>query len=279
MQNYNLTLEDGENVELRSSGAFSPEPSGRWRIGEWVKTNRRLLFLQFGRVRFSTGLNSLIAYSPCEREYSFKKIYCLKITFNNGSDNKVFWFMTSDIILWDEMFAEYLEDIVTETDMSKMSQRLGHEGEKILWFLYRKQHATIAELADAIGAENHIDVLNIIRGDINPAAKELIGRPILIFKPEGFDQKGSKIAYSWWFACCQKAQSIPFSDVIDEGEFYRIIVESPPDAEDKLKDNHLYLKNRHGFAYSMVLPPNSSHTVHNRSYRNGVLELCIMKQT
>lgn len=278
MQNYRLPLEDGEVVKLRSPGSLSMEPLGRWRMGEWVETDRRMMFLQLHDVKFIVRFDSLVEMAPCEREYSYKIKRCLKIVFNDGGDNKAFWFLTPDAALWEDKLAEYVEDSITEDDISKVALKLGHEAEKVVWHLYRKRHATISELSTIAGAESHMDVLNMIRKEINKVSSEMIGRPILIFKPVGIDQKGQKVNYSWWFTGCKVVKESPFCDIIDEGEFYRVIIESPPNTKEELKDSLLCLKNRRGFAHAVNLPPDASMSIHNKSYRNGVLELCIMKQ-
>lgn len=277
MQNYKLSVEEGETVELQSPGALSFEASGRWRIGEWVKTDRRMLFLQGSHIKFFIRFDYLVNVTPCEREYSFKKKRCHKIIFNDGGDNRVFWFITSDITLWENKISEYLEDPLTEDDIARVANRLGHSAEKILWHLYRKRHAAISELTDIVGADSHMDVLNMIRKEINQTAGEVIGRSVLVFKPEGVDQNGRKITYNWWFADCKITKDSPFCDIMDEGEFYRIIIESPPDVEEELKESRLCLKNQFGFVYSTNIPSDALKTIHNRAYRNGVLELCIMK--
>ena len=99
MQDYRLNMEEGEDVDLRSLGAFSPEALGRWRIGEWVKTNRRLLFLQRGTPKFSVICDSLVEISPCQREHSFKEKHCLKFFLNDGGDNKIFQLLIKSLQL------------------------------------------------------------------------------------------------------------------------------------------------------------------------------------
>ncbi len=139
MRNYRLPLEKGEAIELESSGSLSLEATGRWRIGEWVRTDRRMMFIQAGDVRFCVRVDSLVEVSPCEREYSFKKKRCLKVIFNEGSDNKTLWLITPDINRWEEGLAEYLKNSLTEKDIAEVAHQLNIGAEKALWHLYRRR--------------------------------------------------------------------------------------------------------------------------------------------
>lgn len=273
-------MEKKETIELESFGALCLEASGRWRIGEWIKTDRRLLFVQAGEVRCRVKTDSLIEVLPCEREYSFKKRRCLKMVFNEGNDNKTIWLVTPDISRWEEGLSSFLKNTLTEEDVAKVAHQLDHSAEKALWHLYRRRHATIGEIADASGMTNHMDTLNMIRNEINRVSKEIVGRPILVFRQSAECPSGcQKVAYSWWFAGSKAVYESPYCDVINEGDFFRIIVESPLNAEVKITEGRLCVQDKCGFSHSILLPEGASQTILNKSYSNGMLEVGVPKQS
>lgn len=266
-----LPLEEGEEIEVRSEGALSLVPSGRWRLGEWCKTDRKLFFLQGGIVRFMAGLDSLLEIEIVEREYSFWKRQCLKIDHYGRKSEEIFWLMLPDVKLWQEKLSQYIGNPIKEADIVRLAEKLDHEAENLLWFLYRKRRANIGELAAAMGTDNHIEVLNRIRHEINPAAQEIIGRPIFIFR-----QEWNEIAYNWWFAE-MALDGESFHDIIDEGTFYRIIAEAPEDAEVVKNNGTLLFVNKHGFKNTVELPRDAKGICGDRHYRNGILEIRLDK--
>lgn len=268
-----LPLENDEVVWLRCSGALCLAPSGRWRLGIWICTNARVLFLQGGGVVFSTTLGDLISVELCEREYSFGKKPCLKNTYREKEGEpfdklraqRTFWLMTPDIEQWRLKLSERLIGTMPEADVARLAKELDSDAEELVWFLHRRRSATIGELAAKINAENHMDVLRKIRHEINPASEKLTGQPAFVFKQ-----------YKWWFAGDQAA-SEPFSDVIDEGDFYRVIVESPETARIMLDGHVLKVQTDEGLNLSITLPDFDFMPNIKKSYRNGVLELQITK--
>src|SRR3989338_2433843 len=266
-----LPLEDGEQIDIRSAGAMSVAPSGRWRLGEWCKTNKKLLFLQGGDVRFFTGLNSLLEIELVEREYSFGKRQCLKIDCYGRESEEIFWLMLPNVKLWQEKLSKYVGSTVAEGDIIKLAEKLSHEAEMLVWFLYRRHRANISELATAMGTDNHMEVLNKIRLEINPASQEIIGRPIFIFR-----QKWNGIAYNWWLTELS-SEGEPFHDIIDEGDFYRVIAETPEDAEVVVKNGKLAFAAKLGFKNTIELPRDAKGICGDRHYRNGILEIRLDK--
>lgn len=265
MLNYDTSIGNGEAIDCRSVGAFSSEPTGRWRLGEWVCTNARVLFLQGGNVVFSTMLDDLISVEWCEREYSFSKKQCLKSAYREKKGERVFWLIVPDIEQWRLKLFERFIGAVTEEDVARLAKELDSDAEKLVWFLHRRRCATIGELAEKINAENHMDVLQKIRREINPVSEKLTGRPAFVFRQ-----------YKWWFAG-DKVASEPFYDVIDEGNFYRVIVESPEAAKIRLDGHLLKVTTDGGLNLSITLPNFDFIQDIKKSYRNGVLELQITK--
>ena len=276
-----LPLEDGETVELRSPGALNLSQPGRWRLGEWIKTNNRVLFLQGENLSFAAALDLLTGVEQCERDYSFGKKPCLKISWRKPQGESSFWLISPDINAWQGMFAiGQCKGVVAEKDIAILAKELGSQSEGLLWFMYRKRHATISDLATKIGIENHMIVLEKIRGEINPAAEKIIGGPILTFRQSWTDpllgQNAKKIKYSWWLAD-GGAKDEPFYDIIDEGEYCRVVVESPETAQIVLDGHILKVIAGESLSLSITLPDFDFIPDIKKFYRNGVLELQLMK--
>lgn len=260
-----LPLENDEAVQLKCAGALSLAPSGQWRLGIWMCTNVRILFLQGGNAVFSTVLDDLISVELCEREYSFGKKPCLKNTCREKEGERTFWLMTPDIEQWRLKLFEKFAGTMSEADVAELAKELDSDAEELVWFLHRRRCATIGELAAKIGAENHMDVLQKIRREINPTSEKLTGQPAFVFRQ-----------YKWWFAG-DKAVSEPFSDVIDEGDFYRVIVEAPETAKIALDGHVLKVTTDGGLSLSITLPSCDFTPDIKKSHRNGVLELQVTK--
>lgn len=279
--NKKLPLETEEVLETRSPGAFTLFQSGRWRLGEWIKTNRRIIFLQGGNLVFAAVLDSITHVEQCEREYSFGKKTCLKVSWRKQEGESCFWLMSPDIGVWREVFAVGRPyGMITEGEIALLAKELGLESEGILWFVYRRRHATISELSAGVGAENHMIVLERIKHEINPAAEEIIGKPVLVFRQSWTDplmgEKAEKIKFSWWLAD-GGVKDESFYDVIDEGDYYRVIVEAPETADVALEKHLLKVTVSEGSNLVIALPEFDFMPDVKRFYRNGVLELQVAK--
>ena len=261
-----LPLENDEAVQLKCAGALSFAPSGQWRLGIWICTNVRVIFLQGGNVVFSTALDDLISVERCEREYSFGKKPCLKNAYREKENERTFWLVTPDIEQWRLKLFERLMGTMPEADVARLAKDLDSDAEELVWFLHRRRCATIGELAAKINAENHMDVLQKIRREINPTSEKLTGQPAFVFKQ-----------YKWWFAG-DSTVSEPFSDVIDEGDFYRVIVEASEGAKATVEGDILMLSAVDGFKCEVRLPKDAIGSPTDGSYRNGIREFVLKKE-
>lgn len=161
-----------------------------------------------------------------------------------------------------------------------LAGELGPEAEGILWFIYRRRHATIGELASHAGADNHMIVLERIRREINPAAEKVLGGPAMVFRQRWIDPlsgwNGREIKFSWWLADSAVAGE-PFYDVIDEGKFYRVIVESDRATEVLFEGRVLKATTNTGHSLSIELPDVDAMSSIKKKYQNGILELQVTK--
>lgn len=112
-------------------------------------------------------------------------------------------------------------------DVERLAARLDPDSREILWHLWLSRHATIDELAAVGAAPSHMDVLLKIRQGINPLAKKLLGRPILVFEESRFDRElGEMVTFSWWLAgeAPPPASPAPEIEVFDEAHEIQVVV-------------------------------------------------------
>lgn len=80
-----------------------------------------------------------------------------------------------------------------------MARLLDDDSAKILWYLWHNRHASLDELMKLVGEACHRNVLVRIRDRLNPAARRLLGRPIVVFERSALDYRtGEHIFFNWW---------------------------------------------------------------------------------
>ena len=128
---------------------------------------------------------------------------------------------------------------ITHAQVERLAMELDLDSREIVWHLWLNRHATIGELAALIAAPTHMDVLFRIRQGINPAAEEVLGRPILVFEESRFDREtGEMVPFSWWLA--GRASSAtegrePEIEVFNEAHEINVIVELPGVEEEAIR--------------------------------------------
>lgn len=184
---------------------------------------------------------------------------------------------------------ERAPELISKETVSKIAKKLDFDAQQILWYLWRKRHARIDELAEAISAPTHMDVLLKIRESINPTAEKLIGSPLLAFERSKIDEEtGKKILFSWWFVGKQgPVEAIDkgfLLDVFDEGNHLTLIAEILNTKEedilikvegDKLKLNAITPDNK--YQEEISLPCEVKSTI-SKKYHNNILEIKLIKK-
>lgn len=83
--------------------------------------------------------------------------------------------------------------------MKEVILQLDPKSRTIIGYLASRRHAPIHELAAAANLRNHMEVLSLIRGAINPLARRLIKKEILVLKRVARDPAtGELVTYHWW---------------------------------------------------------------------------------
>ena len=114
-------------------------------------------------------------------------------------------------------------------ELKRVAEALDPASAQIAWYLWENRHAKIEELRRVLGESSHMNVLVRIREVINPTARKILGRPILVFKRARIDYAtGERILYSWWlngYAERRSTEGERLVDIFDEGDHILVIVE------------------------------------------------------
>ena len=158
---------------------------------------------------------------------------------------------------------------------------IDEKSEQIVRHLLRKRHAGIGELADLISASSDMEVLIHIRKEINPKARDILGKPILTFEHCKIDPlTGERITFSWWLreALINSFYSAELLDIFDENKILRVVTVLPAherNVEVKVKDDFLIIS---GKEYHKEIPlPHSVEKRATKNLKNGVLEVRLRK--
>jgi hypothetical protein len=84
-------------------------------------------------------------------------------------------------------------------DINEITQEVDEQSGRMLWYLWGHRHAKLDELKKISGETSDMKVLFRIRDMINPAARCLLGKSIMVFERSAIDyHTGEHILYSWW---------------------------------------------------------------------------------
>jgi HSP20 family molecular chaperone IbpA len=217
---------------LRAQGAFIPQWSAAWRLGELFLFADKLAFAQPGKPRFELALATVTHVAMERRKFILlhKDVVRLTYVLPDQKRPRSVWCITADISRWfDELMtltkaqraaaAKKAGDaaasrppgarsarpsgaepmLLREDQVEELAATLSPAGARILWYLWERRHAGIKELAAVADSRSHMEVLTLLREGINGAAERLFRRPVLEFKERGLDQvSGQVITFQWW---------------------------------------------------------------------------------
>jgi len=284
-------LHTGEQLILKSQGAYKDSLRSGWKIAGFYLTNQRLMICRGRTVRFKILVNDIKALKLEKLHYVLrrKQAVCLFYKAGKGPGDSRLWFVVNDCATWQKriiMQASLLK-IDLET-IEKISARLDPDGQDILWHLWNNRHARIDRLAELIDAPDHMHVLIKIRETINPISEKVVGCPILSFERARTDPgTGEKVLFSWWLMGAQekwKKIEEPLLDIFDEGSFLQIIMEIKGEEASDLRldvhKNELVVRSeKTGSALTEIirLPCETNFDSHQVHLRNNLLEIKLLK--
>lgn len=230
--------EDGAAL-LRSQGGFIPQWSSAWRLGELFLFAEKLAFAQPGKPRFELVLATVTDVAMERRKFILlpKNVVRLTYVLPGQKRPRLAWFIVADVGRWFDEIMELTKAVraaaakeaarapgapdgaqpapasraaprpasgaepmsVREDQVEELAATLSPAGERILWHLWERRHADIKELAGVADSRSHMEVLTLLREDINGAAERLFGHPVLEFKERGLDPASGRAAtFQWW---------------------------------------------------------------------------------
>jgi len=117
-----------------------------------------------------------------------------------------------------------------DRDFGEILDLLDEKSRQILWYLWWNRHAEIGELVQLTKAYSDMDILLRIKGVINPAAQDILGRELVRFEASRIDPvTGEKVLFSWWLEdeSLSAKRREPLVDVFEENGHIAIIAQLP----------------------------------------------------
>ena len=167
-----------------------------------------------------------------------------------------------------------------------MAADLDPASAELIWYLWEQGHARIEELRQVTGAPSHMHVLSRIRETINPVARRLLGRALLVFESRRTDPwTGEVVPFSWWL--CREAERRPKieppADVFDEGEQVVVVMELAGVEEEKIQVHaerkRLIVTAGHWPTWEIDLPVPVDGRRITTHFQNNVLQVRLEKRT
>ncbi len=315
-QRWEPLLAGDEQMVLHQQGAYL---SGRsWKLGHLHLTDRRLLFCQAGKLALDLPLRDVTGLVFWKRPFILATKTCLRLSYRNGSADRrrEATIITEGLVAWTQRLAEVLTSLEVDfegpeglngddaapkrapnkrvgpgrrielEDLEQVVRALDPTSAELVWYLWGHGHAKIEELRQVTGAPSHMHLLNRIREIINPVARRLLGRALLVFESRRTDLWTGEVApFSWWL--CLEAERRPKieppAEVFDEGEQVVVVMELAGVEEEEIQVHaerkRLIVTAGHRPAWEIGLPvPVDGRRITTR-FQNNVLQVRLEKRT
>ncbi len=225
-------LHAGEQILLKAQGSYKHNIRSGWKVARCLLTNRRLLMFQKASIRLEISLDDINGLAVERLHYVLRQKECLSISYNSESGAKEgrIWFIANDLETWrKEITAHSAFFTIDLQAIETISSQLDSGSQDILWHLWERRYAKIDQLAELVGAPNHMHVLLKIRETINPIAEKTIGCPVMLFERSKVDpETGEAILFSWWLMGQPDEPTRTeerLLDIFDEGSHIQVIIE------------------------------------------------------
>ncbi len=225
-------LHSGEQLILQEQGSYKYNMRSGWKVAQSLLTNERLMMYQRPAIRLEIPLDDIKGVVVEGVHYVLRKRDCLAISYNSSEDSreKRIWFIVNDLEEWRKRLIAHSAFFKVDLKaIERISAQLDSDSQNILWYLWERRYAKIDELAELVGAPNHMHVLLKIRETINPIAEKTIGCPVTLFERSKVDlETGEAILFSWWLAGQPDEPASTeerLLDIFDEGSYIQVIIE------------------------------------------------------
>jgi HSP20 family molecular chaperone IbpA len=216
-----------------------------------------------------------------------KPTLVLEYKHDCGSTRRI-WLNLEEPRRWKDGITDLCLPEVNAEDVLGVIKYLSLEAADLLNYLWERRHATIDELVEVIGAASHMEVIALLKKEINPALEKRLGKALAEFRDLREDPvTGEKVRNSWWLLGVNSTEkhSPPRTiDTFDEGGYVSIVIEPfgiPCDElEMELVGNQLVVSigGEVGDQEQIIpLPPQVSWGGISCSLNNGVLVINVSK--
>jgi HSP20 family molecular chaperone IbpA len=173
-------------------------------------------------------------------------------------------------------------------DIAEVVSLVDRGSARMLWHFWKNRHYQLGELKTMLGEPSHMNVLIRIREVINPAARAVLGKPLLVFERSRMDhQTGEHVLSSWWLnedRPGETPETAEFVDVLEEEDHCLVLIELPGVEEENIGLNTTAGRLTvsvdtpdHRYHEEIPLPAGADPGRYSASYRNGILQIKIDK--
>ena len=270
------------------------------------------------RLTLDIPLGNVTRLASVKRPYILVSKTCLSFSYRDGKSgrSRQATIITANLDAWTQRLAEVLTSLGVDfegperladsnaaskppprgqadvnrriglEDLERVAAALDPVSAELIWYLWEHRHAKIEALRQVTGAASHMHVLARIREIVNPTARRLLGRALLVFEPRRADTWTGEIApFSWWL--CREAERqlevAPPADVFDEGEQVVIVmelagVEENEDVQVRVRGKQVTVNAANGSSWEIPLSATVDEKPIATYYHNGVLQVRLSKK-
>jgi len=215
-----------------------------------------------------------------------KPVLVIGYETDSGPRRKI-WLNLKDPFEWKEMITDLCLPRIDAEDILDVAGTLPPEAADLLTYLWERGHGTIDELVEVTGASSHMEVIVLLKKEINPALEKRLGKPLIEFiSSRRHPVTHETVRNSWWLLGRNAIEELPRPrsiDVFDEGGYVRVVIEPVSITGDELNiglDGDrlvVSLGRENGKEQNIPLPPEFSWGDISYSLNNGVLDINVDK--
>lgn len=205
----------------------------------------------------------------------------------DSGPRRVIWLDLVDPFDWKEEITDLRAPRVDAEDILGVAGALTPQAADLLLYLWERGHATVDELVEVTGLSSHMEVIVLLKKEVNPALEKRLGKPLVEFMNSRRDPVTREtVQNSWWLSGRRPIGELPQPgsiDVFDEGCYVRVVIEPVRITDDELSvglvGDRLVVSSGgdKGREKSIPLPPEFSWGDISYSLNNGVLDINVGK--
>ncbi len=190
--------QDEKSLMESSAGILMSEES-RWCMGKCNAAQRAIDFFSDHQVMWSCPYKDIASLNMEERPFAFGTKKALRVEYRCNGQLKLVWLVLVEYQKLEKIIrVRAFPCALSEEDICCVAGGVDNVSEQFLWYLWKKQHATIDELTALGIIDDPEEVLKKIKGVINPVAEEILGYPLFVFRNTRFDPATNRTFENCW---------------------------------------------------------------------------------